>query len=139
MKIMRAGIIGATAMVIAALSPAYAHHAFSAEFDANKPIEIEGTVARVEWINPHGWIHVAVADDAGNETVWMIEMGSVGTLVRRGITRDSIPIGTAIKVSGFQARNGSNRASGDSIATPDGERLIVGAAGIGAAQRAREE
>ena len=137
MKLTAGALAGAMIALIATSSDA--HHAFSAEFDQNKPVELEGTVARVEWINPHGWIHVAVADDDGNETVWMVEMGSVGTLVRRGITRDSIPIGTAIKVNGFQARNGLNRASGESITTPSGDRLIVGAAGIGAAPGSQSE
>jgi hypothetical protein len=137
MKLTAGALAGAMIALIATSSDA--HHAFSAEFDQNKPVELEGTVARVEWINPHGWIHVAVADDEGNETVWMVEMGSVGTLVRRGITRDSIPIGTAVKVNGFQARNGLNRASGESITTPSGDRLIVGAAGIGAAPGSQSE
>lgn len=129
---LTAVLVGALSS-IAVMLPTAAHHAFSAEFDSNKPIEIEGSVARIEWINPHGWVHVAVTGDDGSEEIWMIEMGSVGTLVRRGITRDSIPVGTEVKVSGFQARNGMNRASGESITTKDGERLIVGAAGIGAA------
>lgn len=137
MRFTAAAIVGAF-VAFAAMS-SDAHHAFSAEFDANRPVELEGTVARVEWINPHGWIHVAVTDDDGSESIWMVEMGSIGTLVRRGITRDSIPIGTAIKVNGFQARNGMNRASGESITTPGGDRLIVGAAGIGAAPGAQDD
>ena len=137
MRFSAVALIG-TFFAFAAMS-SDAHHAFSAEFDSNKPIEIEGSVARIEWINPHGWIHVAVTDDDGNEEIWMIEMGSVGTLVRRGITRDSIPVGTEIRVSGFQARNGTNRASGESITTAGGERLIVGAAGIGAAPGANND
>jgi hypothetical protein len=126
---MRAILAG---IVLALAVPAAAHHAFSGEFDATKPITLRGTVTRVEWINPHAWIHMNVADEDGNVESWMIEAGSPNTLVRRGMTRDSIPPGTEIVVFGYRHRNGSNAANGRDVTLPDGSKLFLSSPGTGA-------
>jgi hypothetical protein len=106
--------------------PAWAHHAFAAEFDAQKPLKLSGTVTKVEWINPHAWIHIDVKGADGKVTNWMIEGGSPNTLLRRGFTKNSLEIGTAVVVDGYQAKDGTNRANGRDITFPDGRKLFVG-------------
>jgi hypothetical protein len=109
-----------------------AHHAFSAEFDADKPIELTGTVTKVDFINPHGWIHMDVKKPDGTVEKWSIEMGTVGTLLRRGLTKDVIPPGLQIKIAGYLARDGSKKANGRTITLADGKSLDLGSS-IGAA------
>ena len=121
------GVLTATAPV--SLS---AHHAFSAEFDANKPVKFEATVARMEWINPHSWIHVDVKQPDGTMQRWMIEGGTPNTLLRRGFTRDSLKPGTVIVVDGYQAKDGSRRANGRDLTLPNGQKLFLGSSGTGA-------
>ncbi len=101
-----------------------AHHAFATEFDVERPVEFEGTVTKVELINPHSWIHVEVVDETGESVVWMIEGGSPNALVRRGITKNSIPIGSELVIRGYQARDRSNRAVGRDMRFADGRELF---------------
>ena len=113
--------------------PLAAHHAFGGEFDANRPVLLKGKVVKVEWVNPHAWIHVEITKADGSKEVWMVEGGSPNSLLRRGLTRDSIPKGTEIVVDGYQARDHSLlRANGRNITFPDGRKLLLGSSGPGA-------
>jgi len=112
--------------------PVIAHHAFSAEFDANAPVTLKGPVVKVEWINPHAWIHMENKPASGKSEIWMVEGGTPNTLQRNGIARDSIKIGTVIVVSGYKAKDGRMRANGRDITFPDGRTLFMGSSGTGA-------
>ena len=112
--------------------PVWAHHAFDAEFDSKKPVKFRGTVTKMEWINPHAWIHIDVKGDDGKVVNWMIEAAAPNALLRRGWTKNSLLAGTEILVEGFQAKNGTNRANGSVITFTDGKKLFVGSSGDGA-------
>jgi hypothetical protein len=125
-------VFTAGAVFLLAAASALAHHSFAAEFDANQPIQLRGTIVRVEWINPHTWIHIDVKEADGKVARWMIEGGTPNTLLRRGLTRNSLPQGTEIMVDGYKAKNGTNRANGRDLTFTDGRRLFMGSSGIGA-------
>ncbi len=127
---LAAGIVSAGLLLGAAT--ARAHHAFSAEFDANSPIKLEGTVAKVEWVNPHAWIYVDVKKADGTMEQWKIEGGTPNALFRRGFTKDSLKIGTAIVVTGFRAKDGTLKGNGRDLTFPDGRKLFLGSSGTGA-------
>ena len=115
--------------LLLAAVPLFAHHAFTAEFDAKKPLKLRGTVAKIELINPHSWIHIDVKNSDGTTTRWMIEGGTPNTLLRRGFTKSSLPVGTEILVDGYQAKDGSNRANGRDLTFPDGKKIVLGSSG----------
>lgn len=121
----------AAASVLLASVPALAHHSFSAEFDANKQVKLEGEVVKMEWVNPHSWLHIKVTNAEGKVEEWAVEGGSPGVLLRNGWTRDSLPPGTKVIVEGFQAKDGSLRANSRSIEFPDGRSLDTGSSYTG--------
>jgi len=117
------------------MAAAHGHHAFATEFDVQRPVSLRGTVTKVELINPHSWIHIEVTDEDGNAVVWMIEGGSPNALVRRGVTKQSVPVGSELVVEGYQARDGSNRAVGRNLSFADGRELFFeGTSSPGGAQ-----
>jgi len=121
-----------TALLFIAALPVAAHHAFGGEFDANRPVLLKGKVVKVEWVNPHSWIHVEITKPDGTKEVWMVEGGSPNSLLRRGVTRDSLPTGTEIVVDGYHARDHSLlRANGRNVTFPDGRKLFLGSSGPG--------
>ena len=123
---MKTKIAFAVAFISLAAAPVWAHHSFAAEFDANKPIKLHGVVTKMEWINPHSWIHIDVKGDDGKVVNWMIECGSPNTLFRRGLTKDSLPVGTEINVDGYLAKDGENKANGRDVTLADGRKLFLG-------------
>jgi hypothetical protein len=119
-------------MALVAAWPARAHHAFASEFDAKKPVKFTATVTKMEWINPHAWMHVAVKKPDGTTENWMIEAGSPNSLFRRGIDKNTVRVGMEVVVDGYQARDGSRRANGRDVTLPEGRKLFLGSQGTGA-------
>jgi hypothetical protein len=112
--------------------PVSAHHAFAAEFDASKPVNLKGTITKVEWVNPHVWIHIDVKKPDGTVEAWAIEGGTPNVLFRRGATKESLPPGAEIVVDGYQAKDGTKRANGRDVTLADGHKLFLGSSGTGA-------
>ncbi len=131
-------LAGIALAILVAGGSALAHHAFSAEFDATKPVALRGTITRMEWINPHAWLHIDVTRDDGTVESWMIEAGPPGALVRRGWRRDSVTPGIEVLVEGYQAIDGAFRANGRDVTFPDGTRLFAGSSGTGAPRDGRD-
>ena len=129
MQVRRIVLIVAACLLASA--PVWAHHAFSAEFDGNKQVNLRGTVVKMEWINPHAWIHLDVKGTDGKVVRWEIEMGPPNALLKRGWTKKDVPAGIELLVVGYQAKDGATRANGRDITFPDGKKLFAGSSGTG--------
>ena len=133
---MRANLLivaaAAAGALLTAVTAARAHHAFAAEFDVNKPLKLEGTLKKWEMVNPHSWFHIDVKGPDGTVTTWMVEGGSPNQLIRMGVTKNSVPIGTLLRVDAYQAKDGTAKAVGRNFVLPDGSRLFLGGSAPGA-------
>jgi hypothetical protein len=131
MRMKIASLAAGIGLILGAV-PVLAHHAFAAEFDANRPLQFTGTVVKVEWINPHAWFHIDVKQPDGKVVRWMVEAGTPNALFRRGFTKDALQSGTVIKVDGYGAKDGTNRMNGRDMTLADGRTLFMGSSGTGA-------
>jgi hypothetical protein len=130
---MRTKFLLSAAALLIGTAPILGHHAFGGEFDPNKPVLLKGPVTKVEWVNPHAWIHLEVTKPDGTKEEWMVEGGTPNTLLRRGVTRESLKVGTQLVIDGYQARDHSLlRANGRNVTYPDGKKLFLGSSGTGA-------
>ena len=132
MKKLAVVTAGSGLLLVLAVAPLRAHHAFAAEFDASKPVTMKGTVTKMEWVNPHVWLHIDVKTPDGKVESWAFEAGTPNVLFRRGFTRQSLLPGTVVLVDGYRAKDGTRRANGRDITFEDGKKLFMGSSGTGA-------
>lgn len=129
LSVVAVGVVG---LLVLATVPVAAHHAFSSEFDSNRPVQLTGVVTKMEWVNPHSWIHIDVKKPDGTVEKWMIEGGTPNTLLRRGLRKQDLQPGTEIKVEGYLAKDGGHRANGRNLTLPNGRALFLGSSDTGA-------
>ena len=132
MRAMISTVVTGVVLMLVASVPIAGHHSFAAEYDGNKPITLKGTVVKMEWINPHAWIHLDVKEPSGKVTRWMIEGAAPNALIRRGWNKNSLQPGVEISIEGYLAKDGSKMANGRELTLPDGRRQFAGSTGIGA-------
>jgi uncharacterized protein DUF6152 len=133
------GLIAGGGLMLSAAAPVLAHHSFAAEFDANQPVKLEGTVKEFRWVNPHSWLIVNVPKADGSVETWDVEGGAPSALLRRGWTKNTLPPGTKVVVEGFMAKDGSHRANARDITFPDGTKMFIGSSGTGAPDERAEK
>ena len=121
-----------TAALLWSATPAFPHHSFAAEFDAKQPMTLKGTITKIDFVNPHSWLYIDVKNPDGKVVNWAIEMGSPNGLIRRGVTKASVPVGTEVTVDGYRAKDGTPTANGTTIKMPDGRQLFAGSSAPGA-------
>ena len=128
-------VLGAVLLLTSA--QVLAHHAFAAEFDVNKPLTLKGSLLKWDMVNPHSWFHITVKEKDGKTTTWLVEGGSPNQLIRMGVTKNTVPIGTELVVEGYQAKDGTNKAVGRNFVLADGKRLFFGGSAGGASDPAK--
>lgn len=131
-------LVASAMLAVLAIPGARAHHAFGAEFDPNRPLVLRGPITKVQWVNPHAWIHMEVTNEDGTKEEWMVEGGTPNTLLRRGLTKQTLQIGTVIVVDGYQSKDRSRRANGRDVTFTDGRKIFMGSSGTGAPKDGRD-
>ena len=132
LRLHMAALVFTGAVLLAAAAPVLAHHSFAAEFDANRPITLKGKITKFEWVNPHSWLHIDVTGPDGKITNWALEFGSPNALYKRGWRTTDLPVGAEVTVTGFGAKDGSNKGNASNVVLPNGKRLFAGSSGTGA-------
>lgn len=118
--------------MLAFSAPAFAHHSFAAEFDGTQPVTLKGTITKLEWINPHGWVYIDVKGEDGKVVNWAVETGGPNALLRRGVRKSDFPLGIEVVVTGYKAKNGTPTANAKTFTLPDGREFFAGSSGTGA-------
>lgn len=119
-------------LILLSARPAFPHHSFAAEFDGTQPVTLRGTLTRMEWVNPHGWVYVDVKGDDGKVVNWAVETGGPNALIRRGLRKTDFPVGIQVIVTGYRAKNGTPTANAKTLTLPDGREFFAGSSGTGA-------
>jgi hypothetical protein len=119
-------------LILLAARPAFPHHSFAAEFDGTQPVTLKGTLTKMEWVNPHGWVYVDVKGDDGKVVSWAVETGGPNALIRRGLRKTDFPVGIQVIVTGYRAKNGTTTANAKTLTLPDGREFFAGSSGTGA-------
>ncbi len=138
LTVKRLAALAGFAGLMVSSTQSWSHHAFGAEFDPNRPLVLRGPVVKVEWVNPHAWIHLEHTTEDGEKEVWMVEGGTPNTLLRRGLSRRSLMPGTVIVVDGYQSKDRSKRANGRDVTFEDGSKIFMGSSGTGAPRDGRD-